>query len=227
VSTPLARQVRALAPGARVTVIPNAVDPVRFDPRRAGRDAMRARLGLGHRCTIGWTGILRAWHGLDLLLEAIVRLPDTHLLIVGDGPSREEVERRAAALGVDGRVTVTGRVPHAEVPAYLSAMDVAVVAAERTGIASPMKLLEYLAMGRAVVAPRTESLADVVHDEETALLFEPDSAPGLAACLARLAADPELRAALGERAAAFVRRERTWERNAERVLALVGSPEHA
>src|SRR5690606_27613788 len=119
----------------------------------------------------GFSGILRPWHGLELLLEAFARLaagdPRLHLLIVGDGPIRGELDAAIAARQLQDRVTITGRVPHAEVRDYVALMDVA-VSPRATFYASPMKVLEYMAMGKAIVAPAMDNLRDILTDGDTA-----------------------------------------------------------
>jgi glycosyltransferase involved in cell wall biosynthesis len=162
---------------------------------------------------------------LDQLLDAMRALPDAVLFVVGDGPERPALEARAAAWGTTARLVITGRVPHADMPEYLSAIDIAAVAADRTGVASPMKLLEYMAMARAVVAPRALNILDIAADEGTALLFEPGNVRDLARVLLRLASDPTLRETLGQRARAKVAHERTWRGNAGRVLRLLDAPD--
>jgi glycosyltransferase involved in cell wall biosynthesis len=220
VSTPLARQTEML--GCRhAVVLPNGVNPATFNPRSADPARIRARHGLTPAVTIGWSGILREWHGLGTLLEAAAGVPGTQLLIVGDGPARADLERRVAALGMGARVTITGRVAHTEMPDYLAAMDVAVVADDRTGVASPMKLLEYMAMERAVVAPQLDNIRDLITDGINGLLFTAGDTAALHAVLRRLAADASLRDVLGQNARRAVERERTWRRNAERVISLV------
>jgi glycosyltransferase involved in cell wall biosynthesis len=222
VSTPLARQIEALS-GASAVVMPNGADPERFNPSTAHPDVVRERHGLGAAFVIGWTGVLRDWHGLELLLEALTRLPDARLMIVGDGPARNAVESRARELGVDGRVIMTGRVAHDSMPDHVAAMDVAAVADDRTGVASPMKLLEYMAMGRPVVAPQLDNIADVVEDGRNGLLFTPGDVGDLAAALRRLSSDADLRCRLGVAARREIETDRNWRRNAERVLQLVSS----
>jgi glycosyltransferase involved in cell wall biosynthesis len=220
VSSPLARRVRALTT-ANVIVLPNGADPVTFDPDVRDGTAIRSKYGLVDRLTIGWAGILREWHGLDLLLEALVHLPSASLLIVGDGPARRDLERRATEMGLRDRLVITGRVPHTEMADYIAAMDVAVVVNERTGIASPMKLLEYMAMARAVVAPRIENIEDVIDDGVNGILFSPGDAGDLAARLQELAADGASRQRLGGNARADVRVTRNWRAIAQRVLVAV------
>ena len=100
-------------------------------------------------------------------------------------------------------------------------MDVAVVADDRTRVASPMKLIEYMAMARAVVAPRLDNITDIVTDGVDGLLFAPGDRSSLAHTLQRLVADAGLRGALGRAARATVERARTWRHNATRVIALL------
>ena len=220
VSSPLARMARTLA-GVDAVVAANGADTTRFDPRAADRERVRRRYALADRLVVGWVGVLRDWHGLELLLDSVGRLANVHLLVVGDGPGREALDRRAQALGIADRVTVTGRIPHDEMPHFIAAMDIAVVADERTGVASPMKLLEYMAMGRAVVAPAMDNIRDVVSDRVNGLLFEAGSREALSACLRELHDDRGLRAALGASARASVERDRTWTRIADGILARV------
>jgi glycosyltransferase involved in cell wall biosynthesis len=106
-------------------------------------------------------------------------------------------------------------------PDHLACMEVAVVADDRTRVASPMKLLEYMAMGRAAVAPRLDNITDIVTDEVDGLLFSPGDRESLARTLQRLVSDSTLRQALGRPARATVEQTRTWKHNARRVLSLV------
>jgi len=223
VSTPLAHQVSA-ASSARAIVLPNGADPALFDPASAHPERIRTlhRLAPG-ALVIGWTGILREWHGLELLLEAVARIRGVTLLLVGDGPARPLVEARAAQAGVGDRVVITGRVPHTDVRDYIAAMDIAVVADERTGVASPMKLLEYMAMSRAVVAPAMDNLRDLIVDGSDGLLFRPGDCDALAARLEELAMNAARRAELGRAARAKVNAERNWRQIAATVLAGVST----
>jgi glycosyltransferase involved in cell wall biosynthesis len=217
VSSPLARLARSLA-GVDALVVPNGADISRFDRAAADPARVRNRYRLGDRLVVGWVGVLRDWHGLELLLDAIGQLPDVHLLVVGDGPGRAVLDERAQAAGVAGRVTVTGRIAHDEMPHFIAAMDVAAVADERTGVASPMKLLEYMEMGTAVIAPAMDNIRDVVTDRENGLLFAPGDRDALLSCLRELRGDRALRASLGVNARASVERDRTWTRIAGRIL---------
>lgn len=220
VSTPMARQVAAL--GRRdVKTLPNGANPERFDPHLHDGSRVRALFGLMDGVVVGWTGILREWHGLDLLLEATAGMPDVRVLLVGDGPARQHILRRANDLGMATRVKITGRVAHAEIPEFIAAMDIAAVVADHTAVASPMKLLEYMAMRRAVVAPRTENILDVVHDEVDGLLFAAGQVDELSAQIRRLAGDRDLRARLGIEARNRITTQRNWRTIAAAALSMI------
>lgn len=220
VSSPLADQIRALGRG-NVQVLPNGANPVTFRPSGTGTRDARARLGLPEAVTLGWAGIIREWHGLELLLDVLADLPGTVLLVIGDGPGRPGFEARATQRGLARRIVFTGRVPHRSMAAHLEAVDIAVVPDERTGIASPMKLLEYMAMGLTVVAPDVPNIRDLVVPGTEGLLFRAGDARDLSTTIGRLAANPALRRELGGNARIKIERDRNWRHNAELVLGLV------
>ncbi|HEY3216868.1 MAG TPA: glycosyltransferase family 4 protein [Candidatus Eisenbacteria bacterium] len=227
VSDPLADFARSCGvPESRVHVVPNAVDPRRFDPARSPQalpDPLRARL-LGRR-VIGFVGTLKPWHGMEILLEAFrtvhQRIPDTHLLVVGDGPGRGGLEDLVRRLGLAESVSLAGAVPHDQVPAYLAAMDVTVApGSDEPGFYfSPIKIFEYLAMGKAVVAGRAPQLERLLPDQ-VVVLIEPGRADAMAESLEHLVRDREARRRLGEAARDWVTRERTWASNARRVVEI-------
>src|SRR5204863_4477838 len=113
-------------------------------------------------------------------------------------------------------------VPHEEIPRYLGVMDVALAPypALEDFYYSPLKLFEYMAAGKAVVASNTGQVAQIIHHGVTGLLYEPGDRAGLLRCLRELRRNPALRQELGRNARraceAF-----TWERNAARVLEWV------
>jgi glycosyltransferase involved in cell wall biosynthesis len=218
----LARDVRAArrAPGG-VHVIANGGDP----DHRPGAEALaavRIRLGLAPDAVVmGFVGFVRAWHGVGWAVEALPALPpEVCLVVVGDGPALDQLRERADALGVGARVHLLGRTPHAEVPAIMLAFDVALQTAA-TPYASPLKLFEYMGLGRAIVAPDQANIREVLCDADDALLFAPDDQGAFTAAVQRLCADAGLRARLGAQAARTLRqRPFTWAGNAARIAVL-------
>jgi glycosyltransferase involved in cell wall biosynthesis len=218
--------VRIGAERDRVVITPCGVDVDRFHPEVSG-ETVRSRHGLTDRFVIGWAGTFHRFHGLDLLLDAFGaasrRHPDLALLLVGDGLDRPRVEARARDLGLDG-VVFTGTVTHGEIPAHIAAMDAAMVVDPGTASFhySPLKLREYLACGRPVIAPRSGQISRTVRDGEHLLLVPPGDVNGLVDALDLLQASPDLRARLGANGAQLVRALWTWERQAEVVDEALG-----
>jgi glycosyltransferase involved in cell wall biosynthesis len=219
----LAEHVRARGvPSERLAVVPNGINIEHFGGAPPP-DAAKARLDWSDRLVLGFTGFVRDWHGVDRVLHWLAQPgapSNAVLLVVGDGPERGNLERLARELGIAGRVRFTGVVPRADVPALVSAFDIALQPAV-VPYASPLKLFEYLALGKAIVAPRQPNIEEVLEDGVNARLFD-DSRPGsLAAALTELANDGSLRRDLGLAAAATIPRlGLTWRRNAERVASL-------
>lgn len=229
VSAPLREHVLALgAEPDRVQVLPNGVDPEQFRP--GPRDEiLRARLGLGPGPVLGFLGGLRPWHGVEILPELLARLssrhPDAQLLFAGDGQLRGELERRLGELGLLERAFFTGNLPHEQVPAVVRLFDVALAPYPNLDHAfyfSPLKVFEYMACGVAVVASSCGQISEVVRDGGNGCLVPPGDLDALTSACARLLADPALRARLGLAASELIRREFTWNENAERVVALAG-----
>jgi glycosyltransferase involved in cell wall biosynthesis len=184
VSSPLATLVKELSPNVRsLLVLPNGADPQRFRPDILG-DAVRARFNIPPQATVvGWCGFMRSWHRIDLLLEA-QRSSGQFLLLIGDGPTREDIAAQVREFGLETRVRFAGRVSEADIPGHLAAIDIGVVADDLTGYASPMKLFEYMGMGKPVVAPNLPNIRDVITHGVQGMLFEPGDAASLTAASA-------------------------------------------
>jgi glycosyltransferase involved in cell wall biosynthesis len=202
-------------------VIPNGVNEAHFSS--ASGASVRTKLGLGGATILGFTGFVRDWHGVDRVIHWMAT-PDVatsvHLLVVGDGPARHELERLALELGLSHRVIFTGVVSRERVPEYVAAFDIALQPAA-VEYASPLKLFEYLAAGKAIVAPRQSNLEEVLVDGKNVLFFDGSRPTALADALSSLVANPLLREALAAGAAATIAERRlTWLDSARRVSAV-------
>jgi len=202
----------------RILITPSGVDPALFratgDPR-----AVRAQLGLEGRFVVGWVGSFRRFHAVERAVEALAPLGGSAaLLLVGDGPERREVERRARERGIE--TVSTGTVPQAELAPLLAAMDVALVLAPAQGAFhySPLKLVEYQAAGVAVVAPDLGAIRERITDGEDGVIVPAGDAAALTAALARLRDDPEGRARIGAAARARVAASGSWDAQVRRVV---------
>lgn len=212
-------------PQERLMVVPNGINQEHFAEAPSSQ-AAKAALGWPDALVLGFTGFVRDWHGMDRVIRwmATPAAPaNARLLLVGDGPARAELEALARQLDLGERVRFTGVISRDEVPRHVAAFDVALQPAV-VPYASPLKLFEYLALAKAIVAPRQPNIEEVLEDGRNALLFDPAEPQALETLLARLANDAALRQRLGEGAGATIGRlNLTWLGNAERVVALARS----
>jgi glycosyltransferase involved in cell wall biosynthesis len=206
----------------RIHVIPNGVDLSSFvsSPDSA---KLRRELKLENRTVLGFVGFVRPWHGLDRIIEILANcghMLDLHLLIVGDGPARPNLEQMANELGVADRVQFVGAVGRRDVPRYVEVFDIA-LQPSAVAYACPLKLIEYMSMGKAIIAPDQPNIRELIGNSQTGLLVRKGDTRELTEAILLLANNPELRVSLGRRALEAVRqRNLTWDANAEHVSAL-------
>jgi glycosyltransferase involved in cell wall biosynthesis len=202
--------------GARenVAVVP---DGVRLQGDRVWQAAPR------DPAIVGYAGHLYAWKGVDVLIDALSRVEGARGLIVGGHDAEPDLQRvrdRAAALGLTSRIELTGMVPPGDVAALLRRATVLVLPNVPTAISthftSPLKLFEYMAAGRPIVASDLPALREVLRDGENALLVPPGDAASLAAAIRRVLDSPELAERLG-RTAFGEAGEFGWDRRAARL----------
>jgi glycosyltransferase involved in cell wall biosynthesis len=219
----LARHVAAVGvPEDRIVVIPNGINRAHFAAAPTPEIAKR-NLDLSGALVLGFTGFIRDWHGVDRVIRwmASADAPtNAVLMVVGDGPVRADLERMAAELMLKNRVRFTGVINRDRVPEHVAAFDIALQPAV-VAYASPLKLFEYLALGKPVIAPRQPNIEEVLTDGDNALLFEASEPGAFERMLTRLCADVTLRGRLAASAAATIDRlDLTWLGNAKRVTKL-------
>lgn len=209
----------------------------RFGPReRVGIVHDGARIGSSHDTSsvtrspgdvvVTYSGHLYPWKGVDVLLDALARIPSIRATIVGGHEKEPDLGRLqgvAARLGIADRVTFTGLVAPGQVPEHLRNADILALPNPRSAISdhatSPLKLFEYMAAGKAIAASNLPSIGEVLTHDVNALLVTPGDAEALAAAIRRLVGDADLRARLGAAARRDVA-EYSWDRRAERLEQL-------
>jgi glycosyltransferase involved in cell wall biosynthesis len=217
VSTPLAALLhREGVDSDKVEVLPNAVTPAKFPPRRA-------RAGF----TVGFAGSLKAWHGVEVLADAVraaaADVADLRLEVVGDGPVAPVLDRLDLP---PERFKRYGARPHADTLRVLASWDVGVapyVLASPTFYFSPLKVVEYMAAGACPVASDLGEIRSLLGDNERGVLVPPGDRGALRRALVELATDRARTAALGARARDYAHRSLSWRRNARRALACLQS----
>jgi glycosyltransferase involved in cell wall biosynthesis len=209
-------------PAARVEVIPNSVELSRFAPSDPAQlAALRRELGIGAADRVITTvGRLDPPKGHRFLLEALVevrrRVPGVRLLIVGDGPSRANLEVQACEHGVSDRVVFAG--VRGDIPAILGLSEVFVLPTLSEGL--PLTVLEAMAAGVPPVASRIGPTEEIVESGHTGVLVEPREPKPLAEAITRLLLAPAEARAIGARARAQVEARFSARRCAEALGAL-------
>ena len=218
----------AIARGARkstVRLIPDAVSERVFGQVASG-EAVRRKYGLQGKRTVGFLGSFQHWHDVPGLLRAFAKLyrddSDLRLLLVGDGEEREPARRLARRLRVADAVIFTGSVPHERVPQYVAAMDVPVVpyGRMREFYFSPMKMFEYMAVGKPAVAAALGQMTQVIDHGRDGWLYKPGDDDSLAEGIRAVLSDPRRAAEMGAAARKKVLAHHTWRNVAEQVVEL-------
>jgi glycosyltransferase involved in cell wall biosynthesis len=210
-------------PRDRVFVVPDAAD------ERPLGQAPRLSAPADAAFTVGYAGHLYPWKGVDVLIQALALEPRARGLIVGGHPAerdRARVEALARELGIAARVEFSGLVPPGDVARHLARASVLVVPNTASAMSdrytSPLKLFEYLMMGRPIVASDLPALREVLTHEETALLVPAGDPTALAGAVTRLMDDPALAASLAARARALAPAF-TWSARAARLEAALAA----
>jgi len=208
----------------KIAVIPNGIDPVKFRDVPGTVEAKKA-LGLEGKFVLGFTGFVREWNRLDRVLKLVADEDlgdDIHFLVVGDGPERENLETMAEKLGIKERVTFTGIVLRDRVAAHVAAFDLALLP-DVVDYASPLKLFEYLALGKLVLAPSKENLKEILTNGSNGILIN-FKGKEIKKAILRVKNNPGLHETMGISARATIdENQLTWTGNAGKVVRLFQS----
>ena len=213
----------------RVHVIPNGVDPRLFHPA-APDPEIRTRFGIGNGPVLGFVGGLRQWHGVeilpDLLQRLVAKFPGVQLVITGTGPLESTLRQRLETLGLSAHAVFTGMIDHEQVAGVIRQFDIALAPypqLDHNFYFSPLKLFEYMACGRAVVAADVGQICTVVEHAKSGFLYPPGDLDQLSDRCEMLLSDPTSGETVGETAARQVLEKYTWDSNVSRVIEIVQS----
>jgi glycosyltransferase involved in cell wall biosynthesis len=207
---------------SKVTVIPNGANTDLFNPNVDG-SMIRSKFGLTDEPIIIFSGSLQPWHGVDQLLDAfpnIMRtIPRARLLIVGGGIMKKEIESKISKNRLNKSVILTGRVNYKEMPKYLAAADIAVAPYPplKDFYFSPIKLFEYMAMGKPIVASNLGQISEVLTHRETGILFQAGNINEMCHAIIELLHDKYLARKIGENARKLALKEYNWKKTAQMV----------
>jgi glycosyltransferase involved in cell wall biosynthesis len=193
-----------IVPPSKVRVIRNGIDPARFQVRKENKEP-RQTLGIPPGApVVGTVGRLTSVKRQDLLLKAFAqlrqRIPQAHLLIIGDGPLKAELQNLAKQFGIEQVTHFVGY--QAEPQKFLHLCDVFALTSASEGI--PQALLEACAAGIPAVGSRVGGVPEVIEHGRTGLVFAHGDKDGLTACLVNLLHDPDFARSLAEAARSHV-----------------------
>jgi PEP-CTERM/exosortase A-associated glycosyltransferase len=210
-----------------VFVVANGVETDRFEP--IPRDeALARKLGMEGKTVVAYIGTFARFEGVPYLVKALIDLirggrNDLRGLIVGEGPTYDECAKLAKDAGLEKEILHPGKVPHSEVKAMYSIVDILAYPRESkriTELVTPLKPLEAMAMEKAVIGSSVGGLTELITDGETGLIHRADDVADLASKIVTLAGDPALRRRLGEKGRAYVLGTRQWRKIIETHFAV-------
>jgi glycosyltransferase involved in cell wall biosynthesis len=219
---------RYRVPSAKIVIIPNGADVDRFRPSSAPA-AKKAIDVVPSRPVACFVGTLFPWQGIDHMLNAaplVVRaVPEILFLIVGNGPLLESLRSAVRQRGLDRSFRIQGQVSHSDVPRYVNAAEVCLALKDpkiggfESGF-SPLKLYEYLACGRPVVATRTAGF-EILEEADCGILVDPFDAPQVANAIVQVVTDDERRTKMGIRARSIAVDRFSWLAVAKKTILAI------
>lgn len=215
-------------PFDKIIVINNGADVHKFRPVKSdrGKEIKRVELELNPKCLyVCFVGQFYKWHGIDCLIQSapliLKECSHTKFLIVGDGMMKEELINLAERTGVSANFIFTGAVPYEEVPTYINASDVCVAPFPNARNAkiglSPIKLYEYAACGKPIVASNISGVGDLLEQQNAGISVEPGNPEELAKAIVGLLKDKKIRVEMGKNGREYVVKYHSWEVVAKRV----------
>ncbi|MGB0936500.1 MAG: glycosyltransferase [Colwellia sp.] len=205
-------------------ISPNAADLDNFIIDNTKGQLLREKFQITDKVVAGYVGVFAKWHGVEWFIDEIVKDLANHphlvLLLVGDGVSYEPIKAKIAAASLEKQIILTGRVPHSEVSAYLSAMDFGILP-DSNDYGSPMKLFEFMAMEKGMVAPDFSPITEVVIDNQTSWLFPANDHKACIKKTFEVAINKAEQKTVGKNARSYIEHERQWKHNAQQLLSLI------
>jgi len=206
----------------KITVIANGVDIEQFKFGESADVALQRQLNLTGKTVLGFFGSFYDYEGLLLLLDALPAIiegqPDVRLLLAGGGPQLPQIEARIAALELQDRVILLGRVPHQQMQRYYNLVDLFVyprLPTRLTELVTPLKPLEAMAQGRLSLASDVGGHRELISDGETGYLFKAGDRDALVARVVYALADQAHWQAIRQAGRRYVEQQRSWRQSVE------------
>lgn len=211
----------------KVIVTPNRVDSLLFNPE-VKDNSIFEKYHLKGKIVFGWTGSFRSFHGLESVVNAFKlvkeKKPNAILFLVGDGQEFDKIQGLVSKLNLEEDVIFAGRKKFIEVPSYVTNFDICLVSAKSAqGFHySPLKLREYLALGKAVIVPNAGDLSSNFNDRKDVLMYMPGDVKDLAEKMLLLISDELLKQTLEKNALHWFNTEGSWVHELDRICKILG-----
>ena len=210
-------------PDDKIAVIENGANTDLFRPMN--REKARKELKIDDNCKyIGFSGAFSRWHGLEDLVKSapliLKEVENTKFLLVGDGELKGQIVQTVSDLNLTDKFIFINRVPYEEVPKYVNAFNVCVILKNKDIPGSPLKLWEYLACGKPVVATNTQDFK-ALEEYNAGVLVDPEKTEEVADAIITLLKNKDLREEMGKNGRKYVVENRSWEsvaREVEKVM---------
>ena len=207
-------------------ISPNAADTDVFNPDKYNSTDAKANFGLEGKTVCGFAGAFHHWHGIDWFVEEVIDELKNHptlvLFLVGDGPRHQYIAELAKANNLTKQIVMPGRIDHHEIPMAIAAMDFGIIP-DSNDYGSPMKLFEFMAMGKGMVVPDFTPITEVVTDNRNSWLFERKNKQDCVKRFLEVALNPEQFKKVGQNAIEYIENHRQWRHNVEQIIKLVDS----
>lgn len=208
-------------------VSPNAADMDVFNPKKYPIEDAKETFGLSGKTVCGFAGAFHHWHGIDWFVEEVILELKNHpklvLFLVGDGPRHQYIHNLAKKNDVTEQIIMPGRIEHHEIPKAVAAMDFGIIP-DSNDYGSPMKLFEFMAMGKGMVVPDFTPITEVVTDNFNSWLFQRKNKQDCVKRFFEVASDPEQLKKIGQNAIEYIETQRQWRHNVEQIIKLTNKP---
>lgn len=205
----------------KIFVIPNGADIDKFKPCNSKNAKELLKLDKDFRY-ICFVGSMKIWQGLDYLVKSapiiLKDIPNVKFLIVGNGSHLNNVINMTEEMNVRNNFIFYKNVPNERVPIYINAGDICVAPFCKGRIASPIKIYEYMACGKPIIASSINGISDLLEKSSAGIPVPPNDAVQLADNIIKLLNDEKLRDIMGKNARKYVIENYTWKVTAKRIL---------
>ena len=206
-------------PDEKIVVIENGANIDLFRPMEQDKLVLNLNLDENYNY-VGYVGSFTRWHGLENVIKSahlvLKVFNNTKFIFVGDGPLKEELFNLVDTLNLKNYFVFVGRVPHDKVPQYINTFDVCMILKDKNIPGSPLKLWEYMACGKPVVATNTNDFK-VLEKSDAGILIDSEKYENISDAIINLLENNELREKMGLNGRKYVVENHSWKRVAQNV----------